>query len=99
MDASPAAEPSTAAEPSLAPTPAAQTAAAVTAGGPGRPAGGSKLLDKMRGKLQGGRFRWLNEQLYTSTGDQALLMMQVRARRDTMPRLSAVHWWTTGQQC
>lgn len=33
---------------------------------------GGGLLDKMREKLSGGRFRWLNEQLYTRTGGEAL---------------------------
>lgn len=35
----------------------------------------SGLLDKMRSKLQGGRFRWLNEQLYTQPGEQAFQLM------------------------
>ncbi|BDA41487.1 probable ribosomal RNA-processing protein 8 at C-terminar half [Coccomyxa sp. Obi] len=34
------------------------------------------LLEQMRAKLSGGRFRWLNEQLYTCPGDQALVLMQ-----------------------
>lgn len=37
---------------------------------------GSGILAKFRQKLQGGQFRWLNEQLYTSEGDQALKLMQ-----------------------
>ena len=45
----------------------------------GRASSGSRLLDKMRAKLQGGRFRWLNEQLYTSSGDAAFQLMQVRS--------------------
>ena len=84
-DAAPAAKPSAAAQSSATPTPAAQSAAAAAAAAvapaaapPLKAAGGSKLLDRMRGKLQGGRFRWLNEQLYTSTGGEALRMMQVR---------------------
>lgn len=40
--------------------------------------GSASLLDKMRAKLQGGRFRWLNEQLYSTTGDTAYQLMQVR---------------------
>lgn len=82
-DAVPKAKPSAAIQPSVASGSKPQTAAAAAAAAaaPLKAAGGSKLLDKMRGKLQGGRFRWLNEQLYTSTGDAALRMMQVRARR------------------
>ena len=38
--------------------------------------GGGSLLDQMRQRLQGGRFRWLNEELYTSDGQRALQMMQ-----------------------
>lgn len=34
------------------------------------------LLEQMRAKLSGGRFRWLNEQLYTCPGDDALVLMQ-----------------------
>ena len=34
------------------------------------------LLEQMRAKLSGGRFRWLNEQLYTCPGDEALVLMQ-----------------------
>jgi ribosomal RNA-processing protein 8 len=30
----------------------------------------------MRQRLQGGRFRWLNETLYTSDGSEALRMVQ-----------------------
>ena len=33
------------------------------------------VLDQMRTKLQGGQFRWLNEQLYTSAGEKALELM------------------------
>ena len=35
----------------------------------------SSLIDKMQAKLQGGRFRSLNEALYTQTGSEALAMM------------------------
>ena len=34
------------------------------------------LLEQMRSKLSGGRFRMLNEQLYTSEGEDAFSMMQ-----------------------
>jgi ribosomal RNA-processing protein 8 len=34
------------------------------------------LVDKMRAKLSGGRFRMLNEALYTTTGDEALRMVE-----------------------
>jgi hypothetical protein len=37
---------------------------------------GGSLLDQMRQKLQGGQFRWLNEQLYTTAGDNALSLMR-----------------------
>lgn len=37
---------------------------------------GGGLMDSMRAKLQGGRFRWLNEQLYTAPGDSAFQLMQ-----------------------
>jgi ribosomal RNA-processing protein 8 len=36
---------------------------------------GTSLLDKMRQRLQGGRFRWLNERLYTSDSSEAVRMM------------------------
>lgn len=39
-------------------------------------AGGGSLLQQMRQRLQGGRFRWLNEALYTTGGGEALAMMQ-----------------------
>ncbi|MEW5303089.1 MAG: hypothetical protein WDW38_001413 [Sanguina aurantia] len=38
--------------------------------------GGGSLLDKMRARLQGGHFRFLNESLYTCSGSDALQMMQ-----------------------
>lgn len=44
------------------------------AGGKGK--GKQGLLDKMRSRLQGGHFRWLNEQLYTSEGHDAFQLMQ-----------------------
>jgi ribosomal RNA-processing protein 8 len=34
------------------------------------------LVDKMRAKLSGGQFRMLNEALYTTTGDEALRMVE-----------------------
>ena len=37
---------------------------------------GSKLLSKMQQKLQGAQFRWLNEKLYTCSGDEAFELMQ-----------------------
>lgn len=39
---------------------------------------GSGLLERMRAKLAGGHFRYLNEQLYTRSGKDAFTMMQVR---------------------
>ncbi|KAL4443931.1 hypothetical protein ABPG75_011668 [Micractinium tetrahymenae] len=38
--------------------------------------GGGSLLAQMRARLQGGRFRWLNEALYTSDGATALAMVR-----------------------
>ena len=38
--------------------------------------GGGSVLEQMRARLQGGRFRWLNEALYTSDGAAALAMVQ-----------------------
>ena len=37
---------------------------------------GSMLLSKMQQKLQGAQFRWLNEKLYTCSGDEAFELMQ-----------------------
>ncbi|PRW58393.1 Ribosomal RNA-processing 8 [Chlorella sorokiniana] len=37
--------------------------------------GGGSLLQQMRQRLQGGRFRWLNETLYTTDGTEALRLM------------------------
>ncbi|GAB4816142.1 hypothetical protein N2152v2_003188 [Parachlorella kessleri] len=45
-------------------------------GKPGSLKGGSSLLERMRQRLQGGRFRWLNEKLYTCEGSDALALMQ-----------------------
>jgi hypothetical protein len=36
----------------------------------------SGLLERMRAKLLGSRFRWLNEQLYTCPGDEAVTLMR-----------------------
>ncbi|KAJ2589961.1 25S rRNA (adenine645-N1)-methyltransferase [Coemansia sp. RSA 1722] len=36
----------------------------------------SKLQQKMQQKLKGARFRWINEALYTTTGDKAFEMVQ-----------------------
>ena len=40
----------------------------------------TSLLDKMRSRLQGSQFRWLNERLYTCSGDEAYRMMQKDAK-------------------
>lgn len=37
---------------------------------------GGSVLAKMREKLQGGHFRWINEQLYTTGGEKALSLMK-----------------------
>lgn len=48
-----------------------------TAGGPSSPSKkGGSVLQKMREKLQGGHFRWINEQLYTTEGTHALSFMR-----------------------
>ncbi|GLI65492.1 hypothetical protein VaNZ11_009028 [Volvox africanus] len=61
-------------------TAAALSAAAVRQVGRGQKAAGKKIaggfLDKMRAKLAGGRFRYLNEELYTRSGKDAFTMMQ-----------------------
>ena len=44
-------------------------------GGTQKPKKKGSLLDQMRQKLQGGQFRWLNEQLYTTEGSHALQLM------------------------
>lgn len=49
------------------------TCAAERKGASGKPS----ALDKMKSHLQGGRFRMLNERLYTSNGDDAFQLMQV----------------------
>ena len=36
----------------------------------------SKLHSKMASKMEGARFRWINEQLYTTTGDEAKKLFQ-----------------------
>lgn len=50
---------------------------AATGGSNTATGGGSQLLDKMRAQLQGGRFRWLNEQLYTTPGEESFDLLQV----------------------
>lgn len=50
---------------------------ATTGGSNTATGGGSQLLDKMRAQLQGGRFRWLNEQLYTTPGEESFDLLQV----------------------
>ncbi|GIL75907.1 hypothetical protein Vretifemale_5620 [Volvox reticuliferus] len=61
-------------------TAAALATAAVRQVGLGQKAPGKKaaagFLDKMRAKLAGGRFRYLNEELYTRSGKEAFRMMQ-----------------------
>jgi ribosomal RNA-processing protein 8 len=39
---------------------------------------GGGVLAKMRERLQGGHFRWLNERLYTTRGDEALALMRAQ---------------------
>eukprot|EP00897_Mesotaenium_endlicherianum_P003464 jgi/Mesen1/3145/ME000184S02210 len=53
----------------LSPQPAEAGGVAPAGGPPRRPS--SSLLDKMRAKLQGGKFRMLNEKLYTCRGEEA----------------------------
>jgi hypothetical protein len=57
--------------------PAASKLNGVSAAAKDGGSGGGGLLDKMRARLAGGRFRSLNEQLYTCSGEDALRMMQV----------------------
>ncbi len=59
------------------PAAAAPVAAAAAPVAASKGSKGNSVLDKMRAKLAGGRFRSLNEQLYTCTGDAAYEMMQV----------------------
>jgi hypothetical protein len=42
----------------------------------GAPEQATGLLARMREQLSGGRFRWLNEQLYSCPGEEALALMQ-----------------------
>eukprot|EP00899_Mesostigma_viride_P015766 jgi/Mesvir1/24190/Mv10905-RA.1 len=42
---------------------------------PGKKKGRASVLEQMKARLTGGRFRWINEVLYTHTGDEALAMM------------------------
>jgi hypothetical protein len=39
---------------------------------------GGGLLERMRAQLSGGRFRWLNEALYTRPGGEALELMRAQ---------------------
>lgn len=55
-----------------------QPAAAAAIKPPAASKGSSGLLDRMRARLAGGHFRQLNEQLYTSPGEEAFSLMQVR---------------------
>ena len=55
-------------------TPAQGTSRGQSAKGPSR--GKPGLMEQMASKLQGSRFRWLNEQLYTSDGEAAFQLMQ-----------------------
>ena len=57
------------------PQPVAQSHSLAAASGSKKRRGGS-VLEQMRQKLQGGQFRWLNEQLYTTEGNHALDLMK-----------------------
>ena len=59
-----------------APAPAAAPAAAAAPASGGK----SSLLEKMKARLAGGRFRSLNESMYTCSGEEALGMMKVCVR-------------------
>ena len=59
--------------PAAASAPPAEKVDSLPAGKPQKKKG---LLEQMRSKLSGGRFRMLNEQLYTSAGQHAFQMMQ-----------------------
>ena len=54
---------------------ASAAAAAAASGGGGQL---SSLQQKMRGKLVGAQFRWLNETLYTGTGGDAMALFKKR---------------------
>jgi hypothetical protein len=43
----------------------------------------------MRERLQGGRFRWLNEQMYSQPGEQSYKIMQVTSDH----RINLLHEW------
>ena len=36
----------------------------------------SQMIDKLESKLKGSKFRWINEQLYTQSGNASLEMIQ-----------------------
>ena len=36
----------------------------------------SRMIDKLQSKLKGSKFRWINEQLYTQSGNASLEMIQ-----------------------
>ncbi|KAJ2899188.1 25S rRNA (adenine645-N1)-methyltransferase [Coemansia aciculifera] len=55
---------------------AAKLASGSTAKSENDAGGLSTLQQKMQQKLKGARFRWINEALYTTTGDKALEMVQ-----------------------
>ena len=55
-----------------------QSAAAAVAEQGARPEAGGGLLARMRARLSGGQFRWLNEKLYTCPGAEALAFMQAQ---------------------
>ena len=52
--------------------------AAARKGGNPDPEPGHGLLGEMRARLAGGRFRWLNERLYTAPSAEALALMQAQ---------------------
>lgn len=54
----------------FSPLPSAPTPAVLTGKGKG------SVLDRMRQRLTGGRFRWLNEQMYTSQGADSQRLLQ-----------------------
>ena len=52
----------------------------------------SSLHEKMTKQLESSRFRWINEQLYTTTGDEAMAMFS------NNPRLFDVYHWGFSNQ-
>ena len=55
------------------------------------------LLSKMRAKLSGSQFRWLNEQLYTCPGSQAFELMQEQPQLFTQYHEARPCFHTTAQ--